>query len=50
MTVVNGELMVKLPDTEAWQTFSSGETFIVEANKSFNLKVATETAYLCKYE
>ena len=50
MTVVNGELIVKLPDAEEWQTFSSGETFIVEANRSFNLKVATETAYLCKYE
>jgi len=50
MTVVNGELVVKLPDSEEWLSFGSGDTFIVEADKSFDLKVNTETAYLCKYE
>jgi uncharacterized protein YaiE (UPF0345 family) len=50
MTVVNGEFIVKLPDAEEWLTVNSGETFIVEANKSFNVKVTIETAYLCKYE
>ena len=50
MTVVNGELVVKLPGSDDWQTFASGQTFIVEANQSFDLQVAVETAYLCKYE
>jgi uncharacterized protein YaiE (UPF0345 family) len=50
MTVVNGELVVKLPGSEDWQTFASGQTFIVEANLSFDLQVAVATAYLCKYE
>jgi purine/pyrimidine-nucleoside phosphorylase len=50
MTVVNGELLVKLPDNDEWLTFRSGDTFTVEANQSFDLKVAADTAYLCKYE
>ncbi|MFK8051305.1 MAG: pyrimidine/purine nucleoside phosphorylase [Halioglobus sp.] len=50
MTVISGELIVKLPKTEQWNSYLSGETFIVEANQSFDLKVPGETAYLCKYE
>ena len=50
MTVVNGELMVKLPGSDRWQTFAAGATFTVEANQHFDLRVAADTAYLCKYE
>lgn len=50
MTVISGELIVKLPQTEEWKSHLSGETFIVEANQSFDLKVPGESAYLCKYE
>lgn len=50
MTVVSGALTVKLPDSEQWHTYTDGEIFIVEANKSFQLKVAVQTAYLCTYE
>lgn len=50
MSVICGALNVKLPNTDQWQTFSNGESFIVEANQSFDLRVATDTAYLCKYE
>lgn len=50
MTVVSGELVVNLPGTESWQRFGDGQTFVVEANQSFNLKVERDTAYLCKYE
>jgi len=50
MTVISGELIVKLPNTKEWKSYLSGETFIVEANQSFDLKVPGETAYLCKYE
>ncbi|MDH5183156.1 MAG: pyrimidine/purine nucleoside phosphorylase [Gammaproteobacteria bacterium] len=49
MTVVSGALVVMLPDSSEWETFSSGESFVVAANQSFQLKVATETAYLCTY-
>ena len=50
MTVVSGALTVKLPLADDWKTFSKGETFIVEANQTFQLKVAEMTAYLCRYE
>lgn len=50
MTVVAGELIVKLPGAEDFVSFKDGETFEVEANQSFDLKVPVDTAYLCKYE
>lgn len=50
MTVIEGELVVKLPGSSEWQTFVSGSTFTVEAQQSFDLKVTKDTAYLCKYE
>lgn len=50
MTVVTGQLVVKLPGEDDWKTFNKGETFIVEANLSFAVKVPEQTAYLCRYE
>ncbi|WP_045859753.1 pyrimidine/purine nucleoside phosphorylase [Teredinibacter purpureus] len=50
MTVVSGELIVKLPGRDHWQTFISGQTFEVEANTNFDLKVSVDTAYLCQYD
>lgn len=49
MTVVSGALTVKLPETDDWQTFDAGQSFTIEANKKFNVKVENETAYLCTY-
>ncbi len=49
MTVVSGELTVKLPEHDEWQVFIDGQVFEVEANKSFDLKVETDTAYMCQY-
>jgi uncharacterized protein YaiE (UPF0345 family) len=50
MTVVSGELVVKLPGQSSWQTFAAGKSFVVPANAKFQLKVAIDTAYLCTYE
>ncbi len=49
MTVVSGELTVKLPEQNEWQVFIDGQVFEVEANKSFDLKVEADTAYMCQY-
>ena len=49
MTVVSGKLTVKLPGSSAWKDYAAGDTFTVEANKKFQLKVASDTAYLCLY-
>jgi purine/pyrimidine-nucleoside phosphorylase len=50
MTVVNGKLTVRLPNSKDWKDFIDGQTFVVEANQKFDLKVDHDTAYLCKYE
>lgn len=50
ITVVSGALTVKLPGSSEWQTYSTSDHFIVQANEKFQLRVAEETAYLCTYE
>ncbi|WP_061288676.1 pyrimidine/purine nucleoside phosphorylase [Azotobacter vinelandii] len=49
MHVIAGALTVKLPGSEQWETFEAGSQFTVPANSKFQLKVATDTAYLCEY-
>ena len=49
MTVVSVTMTVKLPESTEWQSFSAGQQFTIEANKSFNVKVESDTAYLCTY-
>jgi uncharacterized protein YaiE (UPF0345 family) len=50
MTIIDGELEVKLPGTESRNTFTNGDQFEVEANSSFEVKVVRQTAYHCTYE
>ncbi|AUM14197.1 pyrimidine/purine nucleoside phosphorylase [Ketobacter alkanivorans] len=50
MTVVSGVLTVQLPGESEWTAYRSSDSFIVEANTSFKLKVEQDTAYLCTYE
>ncbi len=50
MTVTSGQMQVKLPGENNWKTYLSGETFRVEANQSFDVKMNTDTAYLCIYK
>jgi len=50
IAVISGALTVKLPEATDWQTFNPGDSFVVEANQNFQLKVAIDTAYLCTYE
>jgi uncharacterized protein YaiE (UPF0345 family) len=49
MKVVSGELMVKLPGSDVFESFPSGTEFNVAANQSFQLKVEQATAYICIY-
>ena len=50
MTVISGELTVKLPASDQWKNYAAGQTFRVEADQKFQLKVASDTAYLCLYK
>ena len=49
MTVVQGELVVKLPGADDWQAFGAGTSFEVPGSSGFDLRVAASTAYLCEY-
>lgn len=50
MTVISGELVVKLPGADAFVAYPAGSSFNVDANQTFHLQVAVDTAYLCTYE
>jgi purine/pyrimidine-nucleoside phosphorylase len=49
MTVVSGVLTVKLPDGREWQDYRAGDSFVVEKDRKFRLRVAADAAYLCLY-
>lgn len=49
MTVTSGLLRVMLPGNSEWKDFRQGETFVVEANKKFQLIVPEDASYLCLY-
>lgn len=49
MHVVSGALIVKLPGSDNWETFTAGSQFNVPANSKFQLQVKVDTAYLCEY-
>jgi len=49
MTLISGEMSVKLPGDETWRDIAINETFIVEANTSFLVKLSCDSAYLCVY-
>ncbi|MGF1701712.1 pyrimidine/purine nucleoside phosphorylase [Photobacterium makurazakiensis] len=49
MTVVKGELTVKLPGHIDWETYGAGDDFEVPGDSSFEVKVKETTAYLCDY-
>lgn len=50
MSVVSGALTVQLPDSDQWHTYNAGDSFTIDANKVFLLKVEVASAYLCTYE
>ncbi|MDH5517249.1 MAG: pyrimidine/purine nucleoside phosphorylase [Gammaproteobacteria bacterium] len=49
MVVVSGALTVKLPNQSSEVTYLAGESFEVAADSAFDVKVSTDTAYLCLY-
>jgi uncharacterized protein YaiE (UPF0345 family) len=49
MIVIEGEMEVKLPNQTEWKIFKAGESYTIDANKKFQVKVNLQTAYLCQY-
>lgn len=50
MTVTSGEMEVKLPGESEWKTYKATESFTVEANVKFNVKMDSDCSYLCLYK
>lgn len=50
MTLISGEMSVKLPDEDDWRDIAINETFIVAANTSFLVKTGCDTSYMCVYK
>jgi uncharacterized protein YaiE (UPF0345 family) len=50
MTLISGEMQVKLPDENDWRDIALNETFIVASNSKFLVKIGCDTAYLCVYK
>lgn len=49
VTVISGALNIKLSKDDSEKTFVAGESFDVVENSAFNVRVESETAYLCLY-
>ena len=50
MTIVSGKMDALLPGSEEWQTFTNGESFEIEANVKFKVRLSGQTAYFCTSE
>ncbi len=49
MTVISGELRVKLPGASTFTLYPSGTSFEVPGQSVFDLEVAASVAYLCEF-
>ena len=50
MTLISGKMAVKLPGESDWRDIAINETFVVDANVKFQLKLAEDSGYLCLYK
>ena len=49
MEIMSGELDVLLPGTNTWKPVKGGESFEVDANAKFTMKVKTLSDYCCSF-
>lgn len=49
MEIMSGEVDIMLPKQSEWQHITGGESFEVDANSSFQIKVSTVADYCCSY-
>ncbi len=50
MTVTSGKMEVLLPGKTEWEVYNLNETFIVDKDQKFKVKLAEDTAYKCVYK
>jgi uncharacterized protein YaiE (UPF0345 family) len=49
MTVVSGELAIKLDGSAEWKSYAAGTSFEVAAKSGFDVRAANPSAYLCEF-
>jgi purine/pyrimidine-nucleoside phosphorylase len=49
MTVVQGELLAKLPNESDFKSYLAGHSFSVPGNSKFEVKAVGQTSYLCQF-
>jgi uncharacterized protein YaiE (UPF0345 family) len=49
MTVVSGELEVKLQGEATWRAYAAGTSFEVAGKSSFDVRAKHPSAYLCEF-
>ena len=50
MTVTSGVMEVLLPGESQWKTYKAYETFIVDKDQKFKVKMQGDTSYKCIYK
>jgi len=50
MTIIDGEVRIKLPNQTQYQEIYSGQQFKVPGDSQFDIEVLRASAYLCTYE
>ena len=50
MTVISGALEIQLPGESKWKTYKPFETFVVQKDAKFKVKVAQDSSYRCLYK
>jgi uncharacterized protein YaiE (UPF0345 family) len=50
MTLISGAMSVILPGESEWREISLTETFTVDANVKFRVKITGDSTYLCHYK
>ncbi|HEX2675485.1 MAG TPA: pyrimidine/purine nucleoside phosphorylase [Polyangiales bacterium] len=49
MTVISGELLVKLDGKSEWRTYAAGTAFEIAGKSGFDVKAEAPSAYLCEF-
>ena len=49
MEILDGELEARLPGSDSWLKINGGESFEVQANAKFTVKIISPTDYCCSF-
>ena len=49
MTVISGELSIKLSGSSEWKTYAAGTSFEVPQKSGFDVRATSPAGYLCEF-